>query len=320
MTPLVSVITATRNRPDELWRAYNSLLEQTYTNWEWVIVDDHSACLYADSIARQDNRVSFLEAGHLTGKAETRNLGLEAAKGEWTTFLDDDDELLPIALASLVRSARTYRYAPMVYRAKLVLQDAHGTRRAASTYYRRRDLWIRYLFAITNIGGYIMPTDLARSVWFRDTRYFQDADFFLRAICYVDTVEVDEFAYVYHRYGPSGSAKAYLAQDDKEVLALELTALEQLFDFPHPAIQTYRREGIYDLAVAARYIWHATAFPQVSAIDTYCAALRASRRITVWVWLARFSYLRVERHLSVLTKLREAFDIVFRVQKPNIVH
>ncbi len=96
--PLVSVIIPTHNRPQLLERAVESVLDQTYDNLELLVVDDASderADLEAtfDFGAIADYEYIYLEENR--GGAGARNVGLDAATGEYIAFLDDDDEWLP---------------------------------------------------------------------------------------------------------------------------------------------------------------------------------------------------------------------------------
>ena len=292
MPPLVSVVTATRSRPRELRRAFASLRAQTYARWEWIVVDDGSGEDYVTPLADEDERVRPLRLEAAAGKGPVRNRGLDQVTGAWFTFLDDDDELLPDALHILVAAAHDRRFAPHIYRADLLLEDERGRRRPAPRFLRSRDPWVEALFAIGNIAGYLVPAALT-DVRFRDTRYFQDGDYFLRLALRTRIVKVSAPVYVYHRYGSSGSAQAYTSRPQEDVLREELDALRGLFRTEHPTIAAYAADGTYDLAQAARYVWHASAFPEVSLRETWRRALSADRRPRVWWWLLRATAIRL---------------------------
>jgi len=94
--PKVSVIIPTHNRPELLKRAINSVLAQTYQDFEIIVVDDGD--ISAEDIVKSfsDSRIRFIrhETPHRGGSA-TRNTGIQNATGEFIAFLDDDDEWLP---------------------------------------------------------------------------------------------------------------------------------------------------------------------------------------------------------------------------------
>lgn len=100
--PKVSVIMPTCKRAHFLTRAVDSVLSQTYQNIEAVVIDDNakdeqSRAATAEIMQKykDDPRVKFILNPKQYGGAISRNAGIEAADGEYITFLDDDDEYLP---------------------------------------------------------------------------------------------------------------------------------------------------------------------------------------------------------------------------------
>ena len=94
--PQVSVIILTRNRPEFLVKAVESVLNQTYTDFEIVIVDDASTDKTPEVIKSfQDPRIISIRHDVNKGESGSRNAGVKVAKGELVAFLDDDDEWLP---------------------------------------------------------------------------------------------------------------------------------------------------------------------------------------------------------------------------------
>jgi glycosyltransferase involved in cell wall biosynthesis len=102
--PLVSVILTTYNRRGILPRAVDSVLNGSYANVELIILDDASTdgtAEYASTL--RDPRVRYLRIPVNAGVLHTRNRGFDAARGDFVTLLDDDDELTRDALATVVR-------------------------------------------------------------------------------------------------------------------------------------------------------------------------------------------------------------------------
>lgn len=102
--PLVSVIVATFRRTDKLKAALDSLSNQTYKNMEIILVDDNGDGEWnlkikkiVNHFSTDNNNIPFTYIVNDTnqGSAKTRNIGIEAANGEYVTFLDDDDVYLP---------------------------------------------------------------------------------------------------------------------------------------------------------------------------------------------------------------------------------
>lgn len=92
---LVSIIIPTYRRVPELRLAVESALKQTYTNIEVIVVADGPDPEVRAAMADLDLRLRCIELTVNSGPAEARNAGVRASCGEWLTFLDDDDTMLP---------------------------------------------------------------------------------------------------------------------------------------------------------------------------------------------------------------------------------
>ena len=93
---LVSIILPTYNRADTIERSVKSILSQTYTNFEVIVVDDASMDNTESVISGiKDDRIKYLRHKSNKGGAAARNTGIKAAKGDYIAFQDSDDEWLP---------------------------------------------------------------------------------------------------------------------------------------------------------------------------------------------------------------------------------
>jgi len=103
---MISIVMPTYDRAATLPRAIDSVLRQTMTSWELVIVDDGSRDETADVLARyEDPRIRVVRHAANRGVTAAENTGLDAMTGEWFTMLGSDDELLPDALEVLMDTA-----------------------------------------------------------------------------------------------------------------------------------------------------------------------------------------------------------------------
>jgi glycosyltransferase involved in cell wall biosynthesis len=92
LTPLVSIVIPTYNHARYLGRALQSVLDQTYINWEVIIIDNHSTDNTDQLVASfSDSRIIYLKIHNNGVIASSRNAGIREAKGEWIAFLDSDD-------------------------------------------------------------------------------------------------------------------------------------------------------------------------------------------------------------------------------------
>lgn len=91
--PLVSVIVPVYNAEQFLGECVQSVINQTYTNWELLLVDDGSPDMsgsLCDKWSEKDNRIRVFHKAN-GGASSARNKGLKEAEGEWITFVDADD-------------------------------------------------------------------------------------------------------------------------------------------------------------------------------------------------------------------------------------
>ena len=89
---LVSIIMPSYNTAPYIRETIQSVLDQTYQNWELIIVDDCSTDNTDEVVASiKDKRIRYLKNEKNSGAAVSRNRSLSEAKGRWIAFLDSDD-------------------------------------------------------------------------------------------------------------------------------------------------------------------------------------------------------------------------------------
>jgi glycosyltransferase involved in cell wall biosynthesis len=111
---MVSIITPTYNCEAFIDETIRSVLHQTFTDWEMIIVDDCSSDKTLHIIrhyAHEDSRIRCFSNETNCGAAYSRNRALREAKGEWIAFLDGDDVWLPTKLEEQLDFMQTNNYA-----------------------------------------------------------------------------------------------------------------------------------------------------------------------------------------------------------------
>lgn len=103
LSPLVTVVIPTFNRPTLLKDALTSLITQTYQNWEAIVVNDGGENIQAQILAvGNDSRIFSITHWKSFGQSTARNVALRAAKGQIICYLDDDDKFLPHHIQGIV--------------------------------------------------------------------------------------------------------------------------------------------------------------------------------------------------------------------------
>lgn len=113
METMVSIIVPTYNREDVIERALSSILRQTYSSYEVVVVDDGSTDGTQSVVAGlQDSRIRYIALQENRGAAYARNVGIREAKYDYIAFLDSDDEWLPdkleLQMKKMLNSSEQY--------------------------------------------------------------------------------------------------------------------------------------------------------------------------------------------------------------------
>jgi len=123
-SPKVSVIIATYNREKYLKVAIASVLQQTYVNFELIIIDDGSTDNTLKLVKNfSDPRMNYIYQNN-KGRSSARNRGISIAKGQYITFLDSDDLYLPTKLALQVNYMDNHPEVGMIYTSAYCIDEA----------------------------------------------------------------------------------------------------------------------------------------------------------------------------------------------------
>lgn len=189
MTDLISVIIPTYCRkPELLKRAMESVITQTYTNWELIVVDD-SPEDYSERMAigklvesYHEYPIIYVQHEKSQGGAKARNTGIQYAHGSFIAFLDDDDEWFPEKLEKQ-HALMCDEKVGLVYCREYIVDSTTLEKTENIRNYKRG--WV-YPYLITDnfIGGnsfvLIRKKALDECGVFADIKSAQDAELFLR--------------------------------------------------------------------------------------------------------------------------------------------
>ena len=111
---LVSIIICTYRRSKNLKKAINSVINQTYKNWELIIVDDNNEnSEYRHETEKlmekyeNNSKIRYIKHKNNRGGSAARNTGIRAAQGKYLAFLDDDDVYISNNLEKLIKLIQT---------------------------------------------------------------------------------------------------------------------------------------------------------------------------------------------------------------------
>lgn len=124
--PSISIIVPVRNTADYLDRCLSSILAQTLTDFELLLINDASTDNSLDVLleyARKDARVRVFTHARLRGPGGARNTGLRHARGDYISFIDSDDHVATGYLSSLYEGAEEGRFDIVVCGAARITED-----------------------------------------------------------------------------------------------------------------------------------------------------------------------------------------------------
>jgi len=136
--PLVSIIIPVFNRFDLAFRAINSVLSQTHTNWELFIIDDCSESVFElseDIVKQMDTRpIKVFRNETNQGPGRSRQTGLNNARGEYVCFLDSDDYYHPDFLKKSINVHQKYSEIGATYTTSKYIQTNEIRKNSDQTY------------------------------------------------------------------------------------------------------------------------------------------------------------------------------------------
>lgn len=126
-SPLISVIIPTYNRRIFLPYAISSVLNQTYSNYEIIIVNDNGKDVRDIIYSFNSNKITYISNTRNSGPAYSRNIAINNAKGDFICYLDDDDLYISTHLETIVNTIQSYHadiiYTDAIYKNEVIINN-----------------------------------------------------------------------------------------------------------------------------------------------------------------------------------------------------
>lgn len=182
--PMVSVIMPAYNAERYIEAAIRSVMAQTYTNWELIVIDDCSKDATVDIVERlalEDERITLLRNEENQGVAKTRNRGLDLCKGSYVALLDSDDFWFPEKLEQqLLMAQRTG--AGVVY-CSYGIMDASGKKSCEDFIVpKRTDFEASLTKSVISCSTAFLSRPIVDAYRFDSQYYHEDLAFWLRIL------------------------------------------------------------------------------------------------------------------------------------------
>lgn len=228
MEPFFSIVLPTYNRAKFLPGAIKSVLDQEFTDWELLIVDDGSTDDTKAVVHNiKDTRIKYIYQNNAERSA-ARNLGIEQSVGKFITFLDSDDQYASDHLVTIYNEIENNSFKEAVYVVKsTALKTPENTKSKREIKTGENDLETVLLNSITP-GQITVPQQLMKKQRFNEKiRISEDTELLVRLVnsTRLKIINTYSFNYVLHEDN-SVNVKKYNAYLDRK------KTLELIFTYP----------------------------------------------------------------------------------------
>tara|TARA_B100000700_G_C14876952_1_gene776131 strand:+ start:302 stop:1123 length:822 start_codon:yes stop_codon:yes gene_type:complete len=138
--PLVSVVLPTWNRVEWLAQSINSVLEQTFTDFELFVVDDGSTDSTYEFLKNYHGKIRTIVFRENFGVSKARNTAISMSNSEWVAFLDSDDFWYPTKLQNQIDYFKLFPSCPIHFTDEIWIRN--GKRVNPKKKHQKRDGWI----------------------------------------------------------------------------------------------------------------------------------------------------------------------------------
>lgn len=230
---MLSVIVPVYQVVGTLKRCVDSIVSQSLPDWELLLIDDGStdgSSQICDELADSNDRIQVFHQQN-AGLSEARNSGIALARGEYITFVDSDDFLLPDTLAPLYAQLSSHpEYDVLEYslvkcsaerQEKVILKDA--------VYTNPKEYWLSGRgYEHTYACNKIFKRTLFRSLTFPRGKVFEDAWFMPQLLLKSPIICTSSLVGYNYAWNPCGITSKASLQQKRQLLQAQLKAVELL--------------------------------------------------------------------------------------------
>lgn len=240
--PLVSVIINCYNGEKYLREAIDSVIAQTYSNWEIIFWDNQSTDSSAEIVkSYNDDRIKYYYAPKHTPLGEARNLAMEKAQGQYLSFLDCDDLWMENCLEVYVKFIQEYPQVCLFYskfKSKSGPLEWYSNKRVKSEVITFERFIRHYDVAMSSVM--IKREVLAKHKLIFDNRFslIEDFDFFIRIASHGEVLSLSDCLLVY-RYHENNLSKSDKWVSELDMLCELINSRQQGYESHHKYLSCF---------------------------------------------------------------------------------
>lgn len=269
--PILSIIVPVYNVEKYLDNCIQSILHQTYQDWELILVDDGStdnSGKICDMYAEQDSRITTIHQDDL-GQAAARNRALDIAKGKFVTFVDSDDEITGntytenLAILDSTPSIEMLCY-PIIYKYNTPERKKESFPDQLIT--NQHDIflsWYNHRPIDKSSCTKIIRRDVIGDIRYPEGHLHEDFFFMMKLVLHLSSVYISSKGEYHYFSRENSTLHTRSLQKDKDWVDAELEMLRQMYQYPE-----LKREYLPRYMSAARYLMNSTInFPDADIND-----------------------------------------------------
>lgn len=296
--PKISVIVPVYNAEKYLHRCIDSILAQTFIDFELLLINDGSkdnSGKICDEYAAKDNRIRVFHKEN-GGVSSARNLGLDNAKGEWVTFVDSDDWIEPTMYKDMYECAKRTATDAVYCDIRMVFENYSGIYKAAPFSYDKIEFLQNYIASVwTSLCNTLVKADIYKKYNLKSPvhlSYCEDFWISVRLLHYAKKVSyIDKPFYNYNRINESSRMHSLDYNTEQE----ERKAYLETIDF-------FKEEGVYE-QYKKQMSWRVLKSTHDSALypNRYNEFLTISPESHKYIWSCPFVNLKCKCIMSLLS-------------------
>lgn len=228
MKPLITIIVPVYNIEPYLDRCIQSILKQTWENWELILVDDGSQDAsgnICDIYAKKEQRIKVIHKKN-GGQSSARNAALEIVHGEWIFYVDGDDYIAHDILEYLWKFA-TKKQCELVSCAvkHIGFHDVHDTNDIENcVVYNGKEAIMYVLLGTHGFSASVKQTLFSKKIIegmkFLEGHIYEDLEYMVRVCCYADRIGISTVQKYFYCYRPDNSS--HYTNTEKKIADLDV--------------------------------------------------------------------------------------------------
>ena len=229
----ITVIVPVYNTADTLARCVDSIIAQSYSDWEVILIDDGSpdgAPAMCDDYQAADPRIRVLHKPN-GGLSDARNAGIDMARGEWITFVDSDDYLSSDTLQTISDTADDNDETELIeYPATLrwghnTCQQELGMTR--TTYHDSSTYWFEtQAYTHTYACNKAFRRELLKDIQFPCGKKFEDSWWLPQVLVQNPCITTTDRGHYYYTWNPQGITATASGEDMLSLLEAQINAAQ----------------------------------------------------------------------------------------------